>query len=250
MSSFGRLSPFSHPSPLNFPAVAHHAPDPEEAPLVRLPRSTRARLAAVTVGVLAVAAAVAGLWAGGGLESATATEHRTVEPGDEIRNSLIELRLHEAAFGRNPDTGQFTLDIRADIESRFNEPVSVSEIGGLFKPRFGRKDLAPGPMRMALTRHPEVTASDLQPGMPEEVVLSWPLSEDDPDDTTPKTGEEIFGEDLLAEPDDVSGQIAQVDEVEVTVTGAKYEAGFTDETKRWWTDNRPRAVVDLPVDEE
>ncbi|MDA2806806.1 hypothetical protein [Nocardiopsis suaedae] len=199
--------------------------------------------------VLAVALALTGLWAAGGFEASKSTDFRDVEPGGLVRNSLLELKLHEAAFSQDPNTGAHTLQVRADIKSRFNEPVPVSNISGMIDPRFGRKDLSASAMRMSLTRQPDRSVFELQPEVPEEAVLTWQLTDDDPD-AGPKKAEEIFDEEDLLEPDDVSEQVAAVDRVKVTVTGAEYDAGFTDQTKRWWGDTNTRGIVYLPIDEE
>ena len=228
--------------------MAHHAPDPgEETPLARLPRRSRATLLAATVSVLAVALAITGLWAAGGLEASKSTDFRDVEPGELVRNSLLELRLHEAAFSQDPNTGAHTLQIRADIKTRFNEPVPVSDIGGMIDPRFGRKDLSARSMRAVLTRQPDRSVFELQPEVEEEAVLTWQLTDEDPD-AKPKGAEEVFSEDFL-EPADVSEQVAAVDQVKVTVTGASHDAGFTDQTKRWWSDSNTRGIVYLPIEE-
>ncbi|MDA2809347.1 hypothetical protein O4J56_01740 [Nocardiopsis sp. RSe5-2] len=229
--------------------MAHHAPDPgEDTPLARLPRRSRATLLAAAVSVLAVAVAVTGLWAAGGFEASKSTDFRDVAPGKLVRNSLLELKLHEAAFTQDPDTGAHTLQIRADIKTRFNEPVPVSNIGGMIDPRFGRKDLAATSMSMVFTRQPDRSVFELQPEVNEEAVLTWQLKDEDPD-AKPKSAEEVFSDEDFLEPDDVSEQVAQVDQVKVTVTGASYDAGFTDQTKRWWGDTNTRGIVYLPIEE-
>lgn len=198
--------------------------------------------------VLAVALAMTGLWAAGGLETSKSTDFRDVAPGEPVRNSLLELKLHEAAFSQDPDTGAHTLQIRADIETRFNEPVPVANLTGMIDPRFGRKDLSATGLSVALTRQPDRTVFDLQPEVREEAVLTWRLTDDDPD-AEPKSAEEIFDDENFLEPADVSEQVAQVDQVKVTVTGAVYESGFTDQAKRWWHDTNTRGIVYLPIEE-
>ncbi|GAA1095559.1 hypothetical protein GCM10009605_35490 [Nocardiopsis composta] len=248
VSSFGRRFPSSPLGPLNFPFVAHHMPDLDDGPDIPLPRTVRGRVLLAAAGAPVIALLLVALWLTGGLDNAKATEFKTVQPGKTVQNKLLKVALHEAAAGQDPDVGGYRLEIRAELESLVDEPVPASQLNTLFKVDFGRKDLKTEAMRVRLVRQPGTDLGDLQPKMPEEVVLVWALAEGDPAKTEFKTAEETFGEDFLAEPDDVSEQLSRVDKADVTVTGAVYEPGFTDTSKRWWTDDKTVGVYPLPLE--
>ncbi|WP_026120693.1 hypothetical protein [Nocardiopsis potens] len=228
--------------------MAHHLPDLDDGPDLPLPRTVRGRVLLAAAGAPVIALLLVALWLTGGLDDAKAVQFKTAEPGKAVQNKLLKATLHEASVGADPDLGGYRLEVRAELESLADEPVPASQLNTLFKVDFGRKDLKAETMRVRLVRLPDTELGDLQPKMPEEVVLVWTLAEGDPADDKIKTAEETFGEDFLAEPDDVSAQLAEVDKAEITVTGAKFEPGFTDPAKRWWTDDKTAGVYTLPLE--
>ncbi|GAB3494297.1 hypothetical protein [Nocardiopsis coralliicola] len=232
--------------------MAHHYPDlaEDDGPPLPLPRTLRGRALAVAAVAVLAAVLAAAVWAGGGFQDAERTMLTTVDPGKTVRTPMMAAAVHSASAGRDPDTGGFVLRVRADVEILADAPVGSDEISRVVKPRFGRDDLRAETMSIVLPRHPEGTVSELQPRAGEEVELVWMLAEGDPTDTAPKSSAEIFGEDLFAEPDDVSEQLAAVDAVELTLTGASYDPGFTDPARSWGDDGSTAGVVTLPLEED
>ncbi len=155
--------------------VHHTRPDETPGrPLPFLPGDRVLRAAILSVGAAVAAVAVLGLYLTGGLAAAS-PEPRP--PGTELRNVLYRITPHEAGPASDDAEGT-VVRVLADVELHGSDlPVSVFDIGSTMDVR-----LLPGDHRvkhpdLTLTRHPEGATTRLQPHMPEEALLSWPLPE-------------------------------------------------------------------------
>lgn len=126
----------------------------------------------ISVGAATVAVAVLALYLFGGLEAASPEPE---PPGTRLRNILYEITPHEAAPASDEVEGS-VVQVLADVELHGSDlPVSMFDIGSTMDVR-----LFPGDHRLkhpdlTLPRHPQGVTTRLQPHMPEEALISWPL---------------------------------------------------------------------------
>ncbi|MFL1376669.1 hypothetical protein [Nocardiopsis protaetiae] len=130
------------------------------------------RTAVLSVGAAIVAVVVLGTYLLGGFEAA-APEPKP--PGTELRNVLYRITPHEAGLGSDEIEGT-VVQVLADVELHGSDlPVSMFDVGAIMDVR-----LFPGDHRvkhpgLTLTRYPQGFTTRLQPHMPEEALISWPL---------------------------------------------------------------------------
>ncbi|GAA3729995.1 hypothetical protein GCM10022205_13970 [Spinactinospora alkalitolerans] len=170
--------------------------------------------------VLLVCALVFALWRMGGL--AKASEQPPSEPGKPVRNALFTITVHDATVVS--DTLGPAVQVRADLTSHDKNPVSYSYIDDMLQltlsPGGAKVD---GAMTAALERDPEGFAGDVQPEMPETVLMRWPLPEGtDPDG---------------------------LEQVRVAVTDAEFRPGFMDQTSYWWSTDKVIDTIAVPIEQ-
>ncbi|MFC3999917.1 hypothetical protein ACFOVU_28655 [Nocardiopsis sediminis] len=237
--------------------MAHHAPDRDEGSGGLFPASPQWR---AVIGIVAVAVAgtvTAGLWVTGGLAPAAATG---AEPGSEASNDMLTLTVHEATINPGEDGIGPTLDVRADLVSKDTRPFDVGALDRIITAELTPGGLETAQLEVVFTRYPEGYIFDIQPDMPEEVVLSWTLIEAGAEEEDGPLGELSGGlagdpsdpldlDALLEEPKDLSGLVAQEESATITVADAVFEEGFTDQTERWTATDETTGRFILPLDE-
>ncbi|MFC4564048.1 hypothetical protein ACFO4E_19475 [Nocardiopsis mangrovi] len=234
--------------------MAHHAADPGEGSGGFLPQSPLWRAVTAVVAVTVAGAVTAVLWVTGGLAPAAATAE---EPGGEAANDMLTLTVHDAAINPEGDSMGPTLDVRADLVSKDTRPFDVGALNRIVTAELTPGGLETAQLSVVFTRHPDGYVSEIQPDMPEEVVLSWLLVEagTEPEDDNPLgalAGEEPPSMDfdwLLEEPKDLSGLVAEEESATIVVTDAAFEEGFTDQTERWTPGDETVGRFSLPLDE-
>lgn len=173
--------------------------------------------------IIVVLGLLAALWSVGGLEKAP--DEPSTPVGKPIKNKLLTITPRSAAIA--PPTGTTpkpTLRIKADLVVHGKEPVDFYMVDDVLAPK-----VDPGGelkhMKVALDRNPDGFYSFMQPGVREEVVLSWEL---------PKK---------VKDP----GAIASVD---FTVLEAEFSPGFWDERSTWKSTDKDVGQVAIPIGEE
>ncbi|CAL9493459.1 hypothetical protein SUDANB121_03304 [Nocardiopsis dassonvillei] len=154
--------------------MAHHAHSDGTPgrPLPFLPGDRVLRAAILSVGAAAVAVTVLGLYLFGGLDAA-APEPKP--PGTELRNILYRITPQEAEPASDEVEGA-VVRVLANVELHGSDlPVSMFDIASTMDVR-----LLPGEHEvkfpdLTLARYPQGVTSRLQPHMPEEALISWPL---------------------------------------------------------------------------
>jgi hypothetical protein len=226
--------------------VAHHAPAGDEGPGQFLPESRllRAVLALVASAVAGMVALL--LWVTGGLESADAAADTA--PGTPVTNDMFTLTVHDAAITTDPELGGSSLVVRADLRSHDTRPFTGGDLGRIIEPKLDPHLLEPGPLSIAFERHPDGVVSGVQPDMTEEVTLSWPLSKVDPEAEKDPDAPVFDPDQLFAEPEDLSAEIAREESVTLRVFDAEYASGFTDQSESWGPGGTTLAAITLPLD--
>lgn len=178
-------------------------------------------MALLSVVSAAAAVVMLGLYMFGGLETATA--HDDPSPaGTQMRNILYTITPHEAQLVS--DELGTRVQVRADLELHGqDEPVPVFDVGTttLAHVRPGDHEMKFPELR--LTRNPDVPTSHVQPHMPEEVLLTWPL------------------------PEEVPAQ--EVDTVRITVHQTEKLVATGEGSVLWVKDTAVIGTVDLPIQE-
>ena len=206
--------------PLDFFLVAHHAPDFAYGPGSLLPRSGPLRAAIVLVGTAVAGGAILLIWALGGLAPA---KPPLTDPGTPVTNDMFTITLHEAELVENEILGTLEVRVRADLTSHHTEPFWPAELRLILNPKLTPGDVELKATSAFLERRPDTPAGMIQPEMPEEVVLTWPMPEEETD------------------PEKFEG-------VAFTIMGAELKSGFTDQSESWFPTDKVIANVSLPFE--
>ncbi|MUL44093.1 hypothetical protein FZ103_23525 [Streptomonospora sp. PA3] len=241
--------------------MAHHAPDPADQPGGLLPQSTLGRVAIVLVAAAVLGAATLALWAAGGLARADVTPR--LKPGTEVRTAMYTLTPHKAEFVKD-DAGLTALQVRADLVSNDTKPIQVSALDQAIQVSFPSGAIDAAVLSVTYTRHPGGLVFEIQPGMREEVLLTWSLRKAEAEDKKKQQeqnsdnplaglgGEQVEGggidlETLMETPEDVAPLAEKEDEVTLAFSEMEFAPGFTDQSKSWKTTDETAAEVAFPL---
>ncbi|WP_152521278.1 hypothetical protein [Nocardiopsis ganjiahuensis] len=154
--------------------MVHHVL-PEDIPSRSFfPRDPYARFALLSCTAAVAAAALLGVTVLGGFEAADARTG-ALPPGTELDTGRYKITPIEAAVVEADFATE--VQVRVDIENGDSEPIPSFDLGTT-----SRLTLEPGGTELTspslrFLRYPSRDITALQPHMPEEAVLAWPLED-------------------------------------------------------------------------
>ncbi|WP_146159430.1 hypothetical protein [Allonocardiopsis opalescens] len=168
--------------------------------------------------VIAVASLV--IWPLGGFRTAPEPVPQ-LQAGAQARNALLAITPVEVrVFTDDSEFGGGTyIELVADLEVLDRRPMSAWDLNTALEARLMPSTQELDHFEIRVERDPEAIYSSLNPGMPERAMIRWPVE-------------------ALAEGDN---------EVRIQFWDVVYQAGFVDESSRWFIGDRVIAEYRLPL---